>query len=323
MIVNKKILIIGGTGSLGYKLTERYKDENKIFLYSRDESKHWKMNIDFCNHPNINFLIGDIRNNEKISETLLRINPNIIILAAAMKHIDKCEYEMNESILTNLIGTQNVLNNIEKLQTNLNNLESVLFISTDKACSPVNVYGMCKSLSELLIIEKSKYITDKKFICVRYGNVLNSRGSIIPILKKLGENNSVDHFKLTDERMTRFVMSIEESVNLIEHALIHGESGDIVIPKLSSCRIKDIIELYSIKYNKPIVLDKLRPGEKLSESLINDTQSLRTVNNEKYLYIKPVYNNKIFNIDSYDYNSNNDILSIEELKQKLIDLELY
>ena len=323
MIVNKKILIIGGTGSLGYKLTERYKDQNTLFLYSRDESKHWKMNIDFNNHHNINFIVGDIRNNEKIIETLLRINPNIIIIAAAMKHIDRCEYEMNETILTNIIGTQNVLNSIEKLQSNLNNLETVLFISTDKACSPVNVYGMCKSLSELLMIEKSKYITNKKFICVRYGNVLNSRGSIIPILKELGENKSVNHFKLTDERMTRFVMSIEESVDLIEHALIHGESGDIIVPKLNSCKIKDVIELYSLKYNKPIVLDKLRPGEKLSESLINDTQSLRTFDQGKYLYIKPVYSNIIFDINSYDYNSNNDIISIEQLKKILIDLELY
>ena len=163
---NKKILIIGGTGSLGNQLTKRYLNNNTLYLLSRDESKHWAMSIDYNNHPNLNFIIGDIRNKDKCQQIILRIKPDIIIMAAAMKHIDRCEYESNESILTNLTGTQNIVDIIEYYKDILTNLEKVCFISTDKACSPVNVYGMCKAVSECLMVEKSKYIDNIKFVSV-------------------------------------------------------------------------------------------------------------------------------------------------------------
>jgi UDP-N-acetylglucosamine 4,6-dehydratase len=324
MFLDKKILIIGGTGFLGYKLTERYKNNNKIYLMSRDESKHWKMAIDFNNNQNIDFIIGDIRDSNKIRQTLLRINPNIIILAAAMKHIDKCEYETNECIQTNILGTQNVLNEIEFNKSQLENLETVCFISTDKACSPVNIYGMAKAASECLMVEKSKYIDDIKFVCVRYGNVLNSTGSIIPILHKLGKNEEIKEFILTDERMTRFVMTYEQSLDLIENAILKGESGDIVIPKLISCNIIDMFEIFSEIYNKPIKIGKLRPGEKILESLINETQSMRlTIDDNGYMYIKPCYKNFLTNNDFVkDYNSTINPLSKEELRKYLLNLKL-
>jgi UDP-N-acetylglucosamine 4,6-dehydratase len=324
MFLNKKILIIGGTGFLGYKLTERYKDNNQVYLMSRDESKHWKMTIDFNNHPNINFVIGDIRDSNKIRQTLLRVKPNIIILAAAMKHIDKCEYESNECINTNILGTQNVLNEIEFNQSQLQDLETVCFVSTDKACSPVNIYGMAKAVSECLMVEKSKYINNIKFVCVRYGNVLNSTGSIIPILHKLGQNEEVKEFTLTDERMTRFVMTYEQSLDLIENAIFNGESGDIVIPKLISCNIIDMFEIFSEIYNKPVKIGKLRPGEKILESLINETQSMRlTIDDKGYMYIKPCYKNFLTNNDFVkDYNSTINPLSKEELRKYLINLNL-
>jgi UDP-N-acetylglucosamine 4,6-dehydratase len=323
MISNKTILIIGGTGSLGHKLTERYVNTNKLFLMSRDESKHWKMNIDFNNNPNLNFIIGDIRDRNKVSQTILRVNPHIIIMAAAMKHIDKCEYESNECIGTNLHGTQNVLDEIELHRTRLTNLETVCFISTDKACSPVNIYGMCKAVSESLVVEKSKYVKDVKFVCVRYGNVLNSRGSIIPMLHEIGKNPIRKCFNLTDKRMTRFVMTLEQSVDLIQNAILNGESGDIVIPKLISCKISDLFEIFSELYNKPIVYDKLRPGEKMLESLINETQSMRLITDETgYMYIKPVYKNIMVDNDVKDYNSTTNPLSKLELKEYLEKLEL-
>ena len=153
MIKNKKILIFGGTGSLGNKLTEKYLENNKLYLYSRDECKHWNMGLKFHKHCNLNFIIGDIINKDKIIQTINRIDPDIIIIAAAIKHIDKCEYETNESINTNLLGIKNILDTIELYKNNLK-LKSVCFISTDKACSPVNVYGMCKALSECLMIRK-------------------------------------------------------------------------------------------------------------------------------------------------------------------------
>jgi UDP-glucose 4-epimerase len=323
MINNKVILIIGGTGSLGYKLTEKYLKGNIVYLMSRDESKHWKMNIDFNNNKNLNFVIGDIRNRDKVRQTIIRINPNIIILAAAMKHIDKCEYESNECIQTNLVGTQNVLDEIENNKARLTNLETVCFVSTDKACSPVNIYGMSKAISESLMVEKSKYIKDVKFVCVRYGNVLNSRGSIIPMLHEIGSNKEILNFKLTDKRMTRFVMTLEQSVDLIQHAVLNAESGDIVIPQLISCKIVDLFDIFSELYNKPIVFDKLRPGEKMLESLINETQSMRLITDSSgYMYIKPVYKNIMIDNEIKDYNSTINPLSKEELKSYLQNLNL-
>ena len=321
---NEKILIIGGTGSLGNKLTDRYIKDNKLFLMSRDECKHWKMSLDFREHSNnLTFIIGNINDEQKIKQTLIRHNFSIIILAAAMKHIDKCEYETNECINTNTLGTQNVLNVIENNKALLTNLKSVCFISTDKACSPVNIYGMSKAISECLMIEKSKYIKDIKFICVRYGNVLNSRGSIIPTLHQIGKDPNKDSFFITDERMTRFVMTLDQSVDLVEHAILHCESGDIVIPKLISCKIKDLIEIFSEIYNKPIVLGKLRPGEKLLESLINETQSLRLkFGHDGYMYIKPCYKNIMTNNEIKDYNSKLNPLSKGEIKEYLKSLDL-
>ena len=322
-MINKKILIIGGTGSLGNALVKRYLETNQLYLFSRDESKHWKMGIDYQHHSNLKFIIGDIRDCKKLEQTILRINPNIIILAAAMKHIDKCEYESNESIETNLIGTKNCLNIIETHQYHLLNLECVLFVSTDKACSPVNIYGMCKAISESLMVEKSLYLSKIKFVTVRYGNVLNSNGSIIPMLHKIGNDKSISNFQLTDKRMTRFVMTLEQSVDLIEHAIQCAESGDIVIPKLISCNVVDLMEIFSEIYHKPIITKGLRPGEKLLESLINETQSYRLVEGKDgYKYIKPSYKNLMLNNELKDYNSMINPLSKEELKKYLENLGL-
>ena len=323
---NKHILIIGGTGSLGYQLCKTYLDvsTNRITVVSRDECKHWKMGLDFNKNPRLQFVIGDIRNKEKMRQTLIRTKPNIIIMAAAMKHIDRCEYESNECIETNIRGTQNILDCIEVEESILRNtLEAVSFISTDKACSPVNIYGMSKAISEGLMIEKALYIKTIKFVTVRYGNVLNSRGSIIPTLHKMGKDDNVKNFFITDDRMTRFVMTLDQSVSLINHALFKAESGDIVIPRLISCNIKDMIELFSEKYNKPIIKKGIRPGEKMLESLINETQSLRLVNGENgYMYIKPCWNTNALNTDLRDYNSKINPLNKIELKKFLINLKL-
>ena len=143
------------------------------------------------------------------------------------------------------------------------------------------------------------------------------------MLHKLGKNKDTQHFKITDRRMTRFVMTLDQSVDLVEHALLHGESGDIVIPKLMSCKIPDLIEIFSEIYNKPIVDDKLRPGEKLLESLINETQSMRLVNGpDGYMYIRPPFKNMMNMSDICDYNSMINPLTKEELKEYLLNLNL-
>jgi UDP-N-acetylglucosamine 4,6-dehydratase/5-epimerase len=320
-MMNKKILIFGGTGSLGNKLIERHVKNNKIINFSRDECKHWKLEQKFINYINkIENIIGDIRSKKRVKETIKLINPDIIIIASALKHIDRCEYASSECINTNIIGIQNILDAISELD-NLN-CKNVVFISTDKACSPVNLYGMCKAISEKMIIEKAKNAKNIKYNIVRYGNVLNSRGSIIPFLHNLGKNKKNSHFTLTDERMTRFIMTLEESCKLIEYTIENGQNGEVIIPSIKSMKVKDMFEIFSEIYKKPIKITGLRPGEKLYESLINGTQHLCTYINNDYFHIQPTFYKKLLNKEQKDINSNFNLLSKEKLKKLLLDLNL-
>ena len=324
MITGKKLLIFGGTGSLGNKLNEFYLPNNIIYNYSRDEHKHWKMKINFKNNKNLNFIIGNVSNKQKVNESLIRTKPNIVIIASAMKHIEQCEVNTGESLNTNLLGTKNILDSIEENLDKLTELETVVFVSSDKACSPINNYGMCKALSETLMIEKSFYISKIKFVNVRYGNVLNSNGSIIPRLHAMGQNQDYEKFFLTHIDMTRFVMTLQDSVDLINYAIQSGETGDTIIPKLISMKVKDLLEIFSEKYNKELVVTNLRPGEKLLESLINKTQSGRVEVKENYTHIKSVFsfNKKIDSNKLIDYNSNINPFSKEKLYEYLIKLNL-
>ena len=334
MIQNKKIFIFGGTGSLGYEIVKRYISSNTIYNYSRDENKHWKMKLDFnhsSNISNLNFVIGNISDKQRVKSSLHRVLPDIIIIASAMKHIDQCELNTHESITTNLLGTKNVLDSIEEIYNENNSFNPiVVFVSSDKACSPINNYGMCKAISESLAIEKAYYLKNIKFVCVRYGNVLNSRGSIIPLLHEIGKDPKKTHFQLTHEKMTRFVMTLEQSVDLIEYAIMHGESGDTIIPELISMKVIDLIEIFSEMYNKPIKVTGIRPGEKMLESLINNTQSLRLkiqscVQNERkktYYHIKSnlTYKDNINVDEERDYNSDINPLDKNQLREYLTKL---
>jgi len=316
MISNKKILIFGGSGSLGNKIIERYIQNNLIVNYSRDECKHWQMSLQYKNN-NLSFIIGDVRDFSRVETAILREQPHIIIIAAALKHIDRCEYAIEECVKTNFNGPLNIVNAVEKNMDRLPTLECVVMVSTDKACEPTNVYGFSKALAESAVVEKSLHIHKIKFINVRYGNVLNSRGSIIPILHNKGCDKNVKEFTLTHEDMTRFVMTLEQSVDLIEHGIIYGESGDTIIPKLISMKLFDLLNIFSKIYNKPIKITGIRPGEKLLESLISETQSMRVVSgSDDYLYIKPPYKN-INNSIMKNYNSRINPLSEKELKNFL------
>lgn len=322
MLYSERILIFGGTGSLGTALTERYISNNEIYVYSRDEAKHWSLKIKF-NDSNLNFIIGDVFNKKKVENSLLRVNPDIVIIAAAMKHVDQCEINAEQCINTNLIGTKNILDSIESYKDRLN-VKSVVFISTDKACSPINTYGMAKAISEQLVIEKALYVKDVRFMNVRYGNVLNSNGSIIPFLHKIGKDSQYDAFPLTDYNMTRFVMTLDQSVDLIEYAITKGDSGDTIVPELISMRVLDLMELFSEKYKKPVRVTGLRPGEKMMESLINETQSGRVVILNKYYHIKSIYGCKspIDISKIHDYNSKMNPLTKDELKEYLLKFSL-
>lgn len=317
----KKILIFGGTGSLGYELVKRNINNNIIYNYSRDENKHWTMKLDFNNNKNLHFVIGDVINYDNVYNTISRVNPDIIIIASAMKHIDQCELNQEQCLNTNLLGVKNILNSVEKLKLQLKT-NCVLFVSSDKACNPINSYGMCKALSEQLVIEKSFYNPEIKFLNIRYGNVLNSRGSIIPLLHNIGTDLQKTHFTLTHPNMTRFVMTLSQSVDLIEYAILNGETGDTIIPELISMKVIDLLELFSEKYNKPIKIISIRPGEKMLESLINETQSSRLIIKNNYYHIKSVHYPIFTNNNIKEYTSKMNPLNKLQLKNYLETLNL-
>lgn len=298
-IIKMKIIIFGGTGTIGSGLVSSYYDKEDLYIVSRDEMKHWEMKKKF---PKANFLNGDIRDRNRIKVILEQVEPDIIIIAAAMKHIDICEVNIHECISTNIIGVQNILETLNPT------VKTVCFISTDKACDPTSVYGMSKGIGEALVISMSNK-HNAKFVCVRFGNIINSRGSIIPTLHEIGKNGTV--FELTHEEMTRLVMTVENSVELIRHAIDNGESGDIILPELNTIKIKDLFEIFAEKYNKPIKVVGLRPGERIHENLVNSTQLARLSKVDKYLYIKRESVSNIIEIK-------NDILSKNELKDLLI-----
>jgi UDP-glucose 4-epimerase len=320
MLENKNILLFGGSGSLGNQFIKTYISKNKITNYSRDECKHWKMSLEYKT-DNLKFIIGDIRDYNSVENAIFREDPHIIVIMAALKHIDRCEYATNECVQTNFMGPSNILNVIEKNNDRLKNLECVVMVSTDKACEPANVYGMAKALAESAIVEKSLYVKNRKFVNIRYGNVLNSRGSIIPILHEKGEDPEVKEFILTHPEMTRFVMTLEQSVELIEYAILNGESGDTIIPKLISMKLVDLMEIFSEKYGKPVKVTGLRPGEKMLESLISETQSMRLIKTDMgYMHIKPPYKNLLVTKDIQNYNSKLNPLTKEQLKLFMGDL---
>lgn len=318
MIKEQRILILGGSGSLGHALTNRYLGANKIYIFSRGENTQWQMKQTFKNHPDLTFFVGDIRDKERVETCIFRSQPNIIIIAAALKHIDICESNINECINTNVDGIRNVVNLIttHAMTNSVPFLHTVIFISTDKACAPVNSYGLCKSLSERVMVEKTQFLPSPKFVNVRYGNVISSRGSIIPLYKNMAADPTCTVFPVTHPEMTRFFMTLDDSVNLIEHAILFGSSGDTVIPKnIISCKILDVARFFSEKYKKPVAITKIRQGEKLHETLISFTESLRTIDTGNYYVIKPTYMDIIGGVafPFGEFNSTNTLCSPDNI----------
>lgn len=273
-----RILIIGGTGSLGRKLIERLLPNEAVAVYSRDEAKHWTIKNELASGPLANrlgclrFYVGDVRDPSRVRDVIRQYQPDTIIVAAALKQVDTCELSPNESVLTNLIGTQNVISAVNESPTPP---ITVLFVSTDKACSPVNVYGMCKAISERVVTSQaSTGRAGVRYLAVRYGNVLESRGSIVPLFKYQGMHGEC--LTVTDPDMTRFLMTLDDSINLIEQAIKYGKSGETWIPRLPAMKVGDLAEIFSERYNKPVKFIGLRPGEKKHEDLVNESESVRT-----------------------------------------------
>ena len=318
-IKNKKMLIFGGTGSLGKALIQRFLKDNKICVYSRDESKHWTLKNEIDDN-NLTCFIGDIRDKQRCLESLLAFQPTHVIIASALKHVDVCEKSPYESILTNVDGVANVVKAINENSSSLDSLETVLMVSTDKACSPINVYGMCKAIAERMVTSCAALNSKIKFVAVRYGNVLESRGSIIPLFKYQSENK--ESITVTNDKMTRYVMTLNESVDLIEETMINGKSGETWIPSLLSMKIIDLAEIFSEMRGKPIKIVGMRPGEKIHESLINESESLRAKVGEKYTVVLPSYTQP-FNKKTFSMKSDTSVMSKEELRVHLESLGIF
>ena len=315
-ITGKRILIIGGTGSLGYALVRHlYPYDNRIDIVSRDETKQWMMRCRFFD-KHIQYHVCDIRDYNRLQDVMMELSPDIIINASAMKQVPVCEQFPTESIKTNILGVENLI----RICTRGNFSDyTVLGVSTDKACKPVNVYGMCKAIGERLYTTAGvKNAGNGSFLCVRYGNVLESRGSIIPFFKYHASTDKV--YPLTHPGMTRFFMSLDDSVKLILHALKYGKSGDTVIPIVRSGRIQDLEELFIERYGGKTQEVGIRPGEKIHEELINDDEMRRTYKaSPDYLVIKPVGTggDNLAKADMARYSSDLCLMSKAELKEYL------
>jgi len=282
-MLNKKIMIIGGTGALGKTLLSRYVKDNDIIVFSRDEHKHYSLKK---RYPNVNFIVGNVKDKSSLQRAVNLHKPEIIINAAALKHVPICETNIYESVKVNIIGHQNLIDCVLEAPYDL---ESLIFISTDKACNPLNVYGMCKFISERLYVDFSINQNRTKVVITRYGNVLESTGSVIPFFKSLLGNKGNDSLPITDHGMTRFLMTLGEAVELIHWANEHPDShGKIVVPKMKSLRITDLAKALSRHIiGEEIQLREVgkRPGEKVHESMISPEESIRTVEFEDYYMI--------------------------------------
>ena len=318
MFQNKTILITGGTGTLGNALVKKIltKKVKKLIIFSRDELKQHEMQIKY-NSDKLRFFLGDIRDSSRLFRALNGVN--IVIHAAALKQVPASEYNPTEFIDTNIIGAKNLLE-----QSFNNKVEKIVALSTDKAAAPINLYGATKLCSDKLFVSSNQYYGNKMVSSVvRYGNVMNSRGSVLPIFISKAKRN--EYFPITDENMTRFNISIEDGVDMIFYAIKNAIGGEIFVPKLKSYRIMDLAKAVKSDFEYKIV--GIRPGEKLHEDIITKSDGVTSIDLGKYYAILPA-SGKI-NIKNYkthlkfkklpknfSYNSGeNNYLSVSELKK--------
>jgi len=283
MLNDRVVLITGGTGSFGKKFVEtildRYPAVKKIIIYSRDELKQSELKDKYPekHFPQIRFFIGDIRDQSRFKRACEGVD--VIIHAAAIKQVDTAEYNPTECIRTNIDGAENVIHAALEC-----GVKDVVALSTDKACAPINLYGATKLVSDKLFTAANNIrgTKDIKFSVVRYGNVMGSRGSVIPFfIKKKAEGK----IPITHTEMTRFNISLQDGVDLVMYALENHLGGEIFVPKIPSYRVLDVAEAIAPDCEKCIV--GIRPGEKLHEEMITDTDSLNTIDLGDYFAILP------------------------------------
>ena len=283
----KAILITGGTGSFGKKLVEtifnRFPDVRRVVIYSRDELKQFEMQQTYPQnkYPNIRFFIGDVRDGERLKRACEGID--YIIHAAALKQVPAAEYNPMECIKTNVFGAENVIN-----AALANNIQKVVALSTDKAAAPINLYGATKLCSDKLFVAANNMRGSRQitFSVVRYGNVIGSRGSVMPFFLEKAKTGVLP---ITDGRMTRFNISLEDGVEMVLYALENAWGGEIYVPKIPSYRIMDVAKAIGPNCEFPNV--GIRPGEKLHECMITSDEALQTVQMDDRYVILPSFVN--------------------------------
>ncbi len=295
----KRILVTGGTGSLGQTLVRRLLTGEmgmpaKITVFSRDEAKQHYMRLEFLHRTTatddviyknteeiLNFRIGDVRDYAALTAALRDVD--IVFHAAALKQVPSCEYFPFEAVLTNIYGANNLARSIKE-----NNfpIEKVIGISTDKACKPINVMGMTKALQERVLIEANRECSTTSFMCVRYGNVIASRGSIVPLFVEQARNNQP--LTVTMPEMTRFLLSLDRAVDTVFAVIDKGLPGETFVPKVPAANIADLARAVMGDKDLPIVFTGIRPGEKIHEIMVSEEECFRTKELGEFYAIVPV-----------------------------------
>lgn len=278
---DKTVLVTGGTGSFGKKFIRLMLDEyqpKKIIVFSRDELKQHEMRTTGgFNHPSIRYFIGDIRDRDRLMTAFYGVD--IVIHTAALKQVPACEYNPMEAIKTNIMGSSNVID-----AAIANNVEKVLALSTDKAVNPVNLYGATKLAAEKLMVQSNAYAGGRKtrIACSRYGNVVGSRGSVVPLFIK---QRPTGELTITDDRMTRFWISLEQGVRFVIRCVEEMQGGELFVPKIPSMKMTDLAK--AIAPEAKIKIIGIRPGEKLHESLISEDEARTTVELDDMFVVQP------------------------------------
>lgn len=322
---DKKILVTGGTGSFGKRFVEVMLNEYhpaRLIVYSRDELKQHEMRMAGYNHPNLRYFIGDVRDLPRLRRAFNGVD--IVVHAAALKQVPACEYNPMEAIKTNILGSSNVVD--AALDAGV---KKVLALSTDKAVNPVNLYGATKLAAEKLLVQSNAYAggMTTRFSCVRYGNVVGSRGSVVPLFIKQRETGTVT---LTDERMTRFWISLDQGVRFVIRCIEQMQGGEVFVPKIPSMKMTDLAE--AVAPGAEVNVIGIRPGEKLHEVLISEDESRTTVELEDMYVVQPAaalwfghYWSEIGKPlqDGYHYASDNNTewLTLEDIQKMVASIE--
>jgi UDP-N-acetylglucosamine 4,6-dehydratase/5-epimerase len=277
------VLITGGTGSFGKAFTRRLLDEGqaeRIVLYSRDELKQYEVRQTFGDDPRLRFLIGDVRDKERLRRAMSGVD--FVVHAAALKQVDTAEYNPFECVKTNVLGSQNVIDVAIDC-----GIRRVVALSTDKASSPINLYGATKLCADKLFIAGNHYAggSDTRFAVVRYGNVVGSRGSVVPFFRQLASSGATT-LPITDERMTRFWITLPQAVQFVLDAFDRMAGGELYVPRIPSMKIVDLAEVLAPGIKTEII--GIRPGEKLHEEMISSEDSHRTLRYEDHYVVTPV-----------------------------------